>query len=63
MLKSEVNYRLAKFVLANMYADGIITNEELQVAWNKIAEKYNPPFLELEVLGGEIGDGVIVDEK
>ena len=63
MLKSEVNYRLAKFILANMKADGIITDDEMQAAWKKIAEKYAPPFLELEVMGGDIGDGVIVDEK
>jgi len=63
VLKREVNYRLAKFILANMKADGIISDEEMQTAWKQIAEKYNPPFLELEVIDGEIGDGVIVDEK
>ena len=63
MLKREVNYRLAKLILANMKADGIISDEELQAAWKLIAENYNSPFLELEVFGSEIGDGVIVDEK
>ena len=63
MLKQEVNYRLAKYILANMKADGIITYDEMQEAWEKIAEKYAPPFLDIEVIGGEIGDGVIVDEK
>ena len=63
MLKHEVNYRLAKYILANMKADGIITYYEMQEAWEKIAEKYAPPFLDIEVIGGEIGDGVIVDEK
>ena len=63
MLKHEVNYRLAKLILVNMKADGIISDEELQAAWKLIAEKYNSPFLELEVFGSEIGDGVVVDEK
>lgn len=63
MLKREINYRLAKLILVNMKADGIISDEEMQTVWKLIAEKYKSPFLELEVFGDEIGDGVIVDEK
>ena len=63
MLKREINYRLAKLILVNMKADGVISDEEMQMMWKMIAEKYESPFLELEVFGDEIGDGVIVDEK
>lgn len=63
MFESEVEYRLAKWLIANLKQDGIITDDEMQEAWQKIAEHYNPPFLEVEVVGGTIGDGVTVDGK
>lgn len=62
-MKAEVNYRLAKFILANMKQDGLISYEEMQEAWRKIADRYEPPFLEVDVVGGNIGDGVSVDER
>lgn len=62
-MKAEVNYRLAKFILANMKQDGLISDEEMQEAWEKIADHYKPSFLEVDVVGGNIGDGVRVDEK
>lgn len=62
-MKAEVNYRLAKFILANMKQDGLISDEEMQEAWKKIAAHYEPPFLEVDVVGGNIGDGVRVDER
>ena len=60
---TEVEYRLAKWILANMLQDGIISESEMQKAWKKIAEHYKPPFLEVEVVGGTIGDGVTVDGR
>lgn len=62
-MKAEVNYRLAKFILANIKHDGLISDEEMQEAWKKIADHYEPPFLEVDVVGGNIGDGVRVDER
>lgn len=44
MLEKEVDYRLAKCVLAEMLQDGIISNREMQRAWKKIAKQYKPPF-------------------
>lgn len=43
--------------------DGIISDSEMQKAWKKIAEHYKPPFLEVDVVGGTIGDGVTVDGR
>ena len=63
MLKKEVDYRLAKWLLVNMEKDGIITSEEMHLAWLNIAGHYEPPFLEVEDLTGNIGDGVTVDDR
>lgn len=63
MFETEVDYRLAKWLLANMKRDGVISNAEMQKAWEKIADYYKPPFLEIDTVGGEIGDGVTVSGK
>jgi membrane peptidoglycan carboxypeptidase len=63
LFENEVEYRLAKWILAGMLQDGIISNNEMQKVWEKIAEHYNPPFLEVDVVGGTIGDGVTVDGR
>ena len=63
MFEKEVDYRLAKWLLLNMEKDGIITADELRLAWINIAEHYEPPFLEVDVVGGAIGDGVTVDGR
>lgn len=63
MFKAEVEYRLAKWLIAAMKHDGIITDDEMQKAWKKLAEHYHPPFLEVEAIGSDIGDGVTVDGK
>ncbi len=63
MLKNEVDYRLAKWLLLNLQAGGLLTDNELRFALGKIAEYYIPPFLSIENLDGQLGDGVIVDER
>ena len=63
MLEKEVDYRFAKWLLLHMEKDGIITSDELRLAWINIAEHYKPPFIEVENLDGSIGDGVIVDAR
>lgn len=63
MFETEVEYRLAKWLLAGIKQDGIISDDEMQNAWKKIAEHYQPPFLEVEDMDGTIGDGVIVDGR
>ena len=57
LFESEVEYRLAKWIIAGMLQDDIISDSEMQKAWKKIAEHYKPPFLEVEVVGRTIGDG------
>ena len=63
LFETEVEYRLAKWILAGMLQDGVISDSEMQKAWKKIAEHYEPPFLEVDVVGGTIGDRVTVDGK
>lgn len=63
MFETEVEYRLAKWILAGMKQDGVISDSEMQKAWNEISEHYEPPFLEVDVVGGAIGDGVTVDGR
>ncbi len=63
MFEKEVDYRLAKWLLLNMEKDGVITADELRLAWIDIAGNYEPPFLEVENLDGKIGEGVIVDAR
>ncbi len=63
MFETEVEYRLAKWILAGMKQDSVISDREMQTAWKKIAEHYEPPFLEVDVVGGAIGDGVTVDGR
>ena len=63
MFEKEVDYRLAKWVILNMEKDGVITSDELDLAWMNIAEYYDPPFLELENMDEMIGDGVIIDAR
>lgn len=59
----EVDYRLAKWILAGMLQDGIIGEIEMRKAWKVMAEHYNPPFLEIEDYDRKIGDGVIVSGR
>ena len=44
MFETEVEYRLAKWILAGMKQDGVISDSEMHKAWKKIAEHYEPPF-------------------
>ena len=63
MFEKEIDYRLAKWVLLNLEKDGVITDDELRIAWMNIAGYYDPPFLEVENLEDTIGDGVTVDGR
>lgn len=63
LFETEVEYRLAKWIIAGMLQDDIISDSEMQKAWKKIAEHYKPPFMEIDVVGGTIGDGVAVDGR
>ena len=63
MFETEGGYRLGERILAGMKQEGLITDSEIQKAWKEIAEHYEPPFLEVDVVGGDIGDGVNVDGR
>lgn len=63
MLENEVDYRLAKWVIACMKHDGIICKTEMGDVLKGVAEYFTPPFLEVEAVSDEIGDGVMVGER
>ena len=63
MFEKEVEDLLARCLHLHMEKDGIITVDELRLAWINIARHYEPPFLEVENLDRKIGDGVIVDAR
>lgn len=63
MFENEVNYRLAKLVIACMRQDGLITDGQMQTIWKKAAALYEPPLLAVDTVGGDIGDGVSVDGR
>lgn len=63
MLTKEVDYRVCKWLLGNMERDGVLTPDETQLALKKLQEHFQPPFLEVDVAGGAIGDGVTVNER
>lgn len=46
-----------------MEHDGVISGAEMREAWQRVAEQYNPPFLEVDPVGEDIGDGVTVGER
>ena len=54
MFKSEVDYRLAKWLLMSMERDGVITAEEMRLVLIRIAEEIKPLFFELEDIGSEV---------
>ena len=61
MLKGEVNYRLAKWMLGNLKNQGVITDDEMHKACKLIAEYYNSPFRELENFGEDTETEVKAD--
>ena len=63
MFEQEVDYRLAKWLLADIAHQGVITHSEMLKAWEELLAYYDPPFAGVEVLEGNIGDGVTVDGK
>lgn len=63
MLTKEVDYRVCKWLLGNLERDGVLSPDETRFALEKLQEHFEPPFLEVDVAGGEIGDGVTVNER
>lgn len=60
--ENEVDYRLAKMLLANMSHDGILTEQKKDKLWQAILGYYNPPFKSIEEVGGDIGEGFRLSE-
>lgn len=60
MFSKEVDFRLAKMIIASMRLDGVITDAEMQQILNRTAEYYEPPLLAVDMPDGAVGDGVTV---
>lgn len=60
--ENEVDYRLAKMLLANMFHDKILTEQKKDRLWQAILDYYNPPFKSIEEIGGDIGEGFRISE-
>ena len=54
---AEINYRLAKWLICNLQDNGLIDKDEVIVVWQKLIERYQPPFKCVVVVDGNIGDG------
>lgn len=62
MLEKEVEYRLCRWLLANLVGDGLLT-EAAGVETNRLLlEKLDPPFRSAENVDNKIGDGVRIHE-
>lgn len=58
-----MDYRVCKWLPGNLGRDGVLSPDETQLALGKLQEHFEPPFREVDVAGGEIGDGVTVNER
>ena len=63
MLTKEVDYRVCKWLLGNLERDGVLSPDETRLALEKLQEHFEPPFLEVGVAGGKVGDGVTVNGR
>ena len=46
---SEIKYRLAKWIIANLEAKGLLTPQEIETIGERILSEYNPPTASVEV--------------
>ena len=60
MFENEVNYRLAKFVVVQLYHQGLLTRVEVKRVIKELMKWYNPEFKSVEVLDEKLGDGIYV---
>ena len=45
----EIEYRLAKWTIANLEAKGLMTPQEIETIWGRILSEYKPPTASVEV--------------
>lgn len=50
----EVKYRLAKWVVANLEAQGLLTPDEIKRIWEELLDLYTPPTQSIEVPCGSM---------
>ena len=50
----EVKYRLAKWVIANLEAQGLLTPDEIKRIWEDLLTVYKPPMQSVEVPCGSM---------
>ena len=60
MFENEVNYRLPKFVVEQLYHEEQITKIELKKILKELLKWYHSEFQSVEVIDGKLGDDVYV---
>ena len=53
----EVDFRLSKLILSNLYHDGVLTEKKRDRLWQALLDRYAPPFKGIEDVGEGIGEG------
>ncbi|MGN1381507.1 MAG: hypothetical protein ACI4W2_01675 [Eubacterium sp.] len=45
----EVDYRMAKWILAGLQENGLVNGEETKAIWQELLEAFDPPMRSVEV--------------
>ena len=60
--QKEVDFRLSKLILSNLYHDGVLTEKKRDRLWQALLDSNDPPFRGIEDVGGSIGEGFRISE-
>ncbi len=55
-IQKEVDFRLSKLILSNLYHDGVLTEKKRDRLWQALLDSNDPPFRGIEDVGGSIGE-------
>lgn len=61
-IQKEVDFRLSKLILSNLYHDGVLTEKKRDRLWQALLDSNDPPFRGIEDVGGSIGEGFRISE-
>ena len=54
----EIEYRLAKWIVANLEAKGLLSPKEIKAIWERLLAEYKPPTASVEVPCGSMLDSI-----
>lgn len=55
--KTEIDYRLAKWILAGLEENKLISGAETKAIWQKLIDTYDPPMMSTEVVSEKLPEG------